>query len=312
MKRAKILIIGGSNVDMLARSDRPLISGDSNPGSVSLSFGGVGRNVAENLARLGDEVTLITGIGNDSYGRALVKELENLEVNVVYPKAKCGSSSYIAICNSAGDMEVAVCDSRAIDNLGASFIVSNDDLLEGNDYVFFDTNLPEETIEAMIQKYPDKKWCAEAVSANKVSRLSKVLKKLFLFKGNLLEAQKAVGKPENTSIQSIMSSLKKAGIRNAVITEGSKNIYYFDEKEKREIESIPVEKIPADQIVNLTGAGDAMFAGIAHGLVKGWSLHDSIVFGGTLSCLAIKSERAVSWEVSNLCGYDLDDDDDGR
>jgi pseudouridine kinase len=48
-----ILVIGGSNIDYLAKSSHPLIMEDSNIGSLKTAFGGVGRNIVENLARLG-------------------------------------------------------------------------------------------------------------------------------------------------------------------------------------------------------------------------------------------------------------------
>ncbi len=55
-----ISLIGGANIDILAKSYSPLKDFDSNPGKVNISFGGVGRNIADNLARLDQKVSLIT------------------------------------------------------------------------------------------------------------------------------------------------------------------------------------------------------------------------------------------------------------
>ena len=62
-KTMRICVIGGANVDITATSGRAFQFGDSNPGTVQVSWGGVGRNIAHNLALLGDEVELVT-IGN--------------------------------------------------------------------------------------------------------------------------------------------------------------------------------------------------------------------------------------------------------
>src|SRR5574344_1176995 len=162
MEKPDILLIGGSNIDFLAKSFKTLIPSDSNPGELSISYGGVGRNIAENLALLNDRVTFITGIGNDTNGEGLVKQLEKRGVKVIFPKPTASSSSYIAICDETGDMQIAVCDSRAIDNLSAEFIKEHEDVIKDKEYVFFETNLAQKTIEKMIKAYPDKKWCVEA------------------------------------------------------------------------------------------------------------------------------------------------------
>ena len=70
-----LLLIGGSNIDYIGISQNKLISNVSNIGTISISFGGVMRNICENLARLNNNITFITAIGKDTLGQELKKQL---------------------------------------------------------------------------------------------------------------------------------------------------------------------------------------------------------------------------------------------
>lgn len=64
----QVIVIGGVNCDISGTPEEALRLGDSNPGSITLTAGGVGRNIAENLARLGRRVSLLTALGEDANG----------------------------------------------------------------------------------------------------------------------------------------------------------------------------------------------------------------------------------------------------
>jgi sugar/nucleoside kinase (ribokinase family) len=69
----EVVVIGGANMDVKGRAAERHQQGTSNPGTVTVSPGGVGRNIAENLARLGIDAALITALGHDANG-ALLRE----------------------------------------------------------------------------------------------------------------------------------------------------------------------------------------------------------------------------------------------
>lgn len=296
----KILLIGGSNIDYIAKSDKRLIREDSNPGTVSVSFGGVGRNIVENLARLNDQVTFITGIGNDRLGKQLVEDLESLSVKVIYPVSDTASSSYVAICSNDGDMDTAVCDSRAIDNLSINFIRQFDDEIRAMDYLIMDCNLSLKTIGDLFHVYPDKKWCVEAVSVNKVTRVGRFLHKIYLLKGNAYEIRALAGVKEDVNLSEAIKKLLEKGVQNIVATQGAKPVLFGSGEG---IIEIPVKPLKKEEIVNATGAGDAMFAGIIHMMNQGATWKECVEFGEEMSALALKSERAVSWEISKLSDW---------
>ncbi len=72
-----VLVIGSAGIDLVGRASRPLQPGTSNPGRLRLSHGGVARNVAENLARLGTEALLISAVGDDTQGTQLLDRLRS-------------------------------------------------------------------------------------------------------------------------------------------------------------------------------------------------------------------------------------------
>ena len=116
------LLIGGSNIDYIATSKDKLIKKVSNIGTVSISFGGVMRNIAENLARLGNKIDFLTAIGDDANGKAMRDDLESLGINVISPKSIYPSGSYVAINDSNHDMVEGICDNRIIKDINIDFI----------------------------------------------------------------------------------------------------------------------------------------------------------------------------------------------
>ena len=66
-----IAVVGGVNIDIGGRSDAPLVAGDSNPGRIRSSLGGVGRNIAHNLCLLGEQVSMVTVLGQDGFAQSV-------------------------------------------------------------------------------------------------------------------------------------------------------------------------------------------------------------------------------------------------
>ena len=79
---APVYVIGGVNMDIAGTPAAELRGGDSNPGRVTLSPGGVGRNIAENLSRLGRRVSLITVLGDDAYAGAIREHCRNVGIDL--------------------------------------------------------------------------------------------------------------------------------------------------------------------------------------------------------------------------------------
>ena len=74
---AEITVIGGINIDIEGMPYEELIYKDSNPGRIRMSYGGVGRNITENIARLGGDVAMVSVAGDDYMGAGAVEELRS-------------------------------------------------------------------------------------------------------------------------------------------------------------------------------------------------------------------------------------------
>lgn len=290
----KILVIGGSNIDYNASSINKIIEKDSNIGELKISYGGVARNVVENLARLDDEVTFITFLNAKDHGDNLKKQLEELDVKVLNPESNYPSSNYVAIFDSNGDMKVAICDSKIIDNCSFDDIYQYKDIISSFDMIVLDANVNENIIDGLFTSFSDKKFLIEAVSANKVKRFEKYLDKVYLFKSNLLEARYLLNK-ENESSLALAKLLMSKGVKNVVITEGAGPVIIGENNDV-----VYITPKPLDKIVNATGAGDSLFAGVIHGLIHNKSLTESVAFGIKVSQVTLMSNSAVSPDISKL------------
>ena len=93
-----VVVIGGANVDVKARSTGPAVRRTSNPGTAVLGAGGVGRNIAENLARLGTSTHLVTAVGNDPLGDQLVASTREAGVGVEHvARLDMPTGSYLSL-----------------------------------------------------------------------------------------------------------------------------------------------------------------------------------------------------------------------
>ena len=212
------LLIGGSNVDYIATSRDKLQRRVSNIGEISISFGGVMRNIAENLARLGNNIDFITAIGDDANGREMRKELVELGINVITPVTEYPSGSYLAINDSNHDMVDAVCDNRIIRDLNVEFLKKHDELIKSHEYVIMDANVSNETIDYLFKTYPTKKFIVEAISPSKVLKFK--------------EKEKCIMTKETMSVHKALSELKimESRITNAIGT----GIYCIENKHSNE------------------------------------------------------------------------------
>lgn len=290
----KVLVVGASNVDYVALSNNKLIRKDSNIGKLNITFGGVGRNIVENLAILEDDVSFITFLGNDSFGKELRKDLESINVKIYSPNKKERTSSYLAVLDSNGDMDVAICDTEIIDKSTVEDIKPFDDVISEFTSIVLDANINSKIIDHIFKEYSDKKILVEAVSANKVKRYEKYLDKIYLFKSNVLEAKHLLNL-YNAEPMLLAKILMERGVKNVVITDGGKPVIIGENNEVVFITPKPIEKI-----ISASGAGDSLFAGLIHGLINGASLVESVAFGIKVSQMTLMVEESVNKDIKKI------------
>ena len=149
-----IAVVGGVNIDIGGRSDAPLVAGDSNPGRIRSSLGGVGRNIAHNLALLGAKVRLITALGADDGAKRIEASCADLGIDLtdslyVHDGA---TSTYLFLADSNGDMALAMNDMAIYEHLTPAFLETKLTTLNAAALVVLDTNLSAESIRVRRSK----------------------------------------------------------------------------------------------------------------------------------------------------------------
>lgn len=257
-------VIGGANIDIGGRSAAALALHDSNPGSVSQRYGGVGRNIAHNLCLLGEKVRLITAIGGDLYGDGLRENCRALGMDLSYalhlPDRR--SSTYLYVTDERGEMLVGIADMEITSCLTPAALEPALPAINASKAVVVDANLAEETLR-WIGEHCTAPLYADPVSTAKAPRLRPLLGRLRAIKPNVLEAAALTGE-ENP--EKALDALIALGIERVLLSMGSHGVLAA-EGEKRL--ALPCEELP---VVNTNGAGDAALATLAWADRKGWDL----------------------------------------
>lgn len=285
----KILLIGGSAVDYIATSNRPLEYKVSNSGKLSIAYGGVTRNVAHNLSKLGNKVTVITVLGKGELVESLIKHYKDLGVRLINAPTNYPTSTYVAINDSNHDMEVAIFDNRAVKDITPNFIKSSHKIIEQHDYIFIDGNVSQDTIEYVAKHYAHKKIFCDPIAPEFVYKFLKVLDKLYLMKLNIYEARALVNQ-RKLDKEALIQVIFNKGLKNVVVSNARNDVYYG--LDKKHIYHYPVTQFK--KIVNTTGCGDALMSGIIDHLAIGKSFKEAIAFGNKLANLTLMSPKANS------------------
>ena len=233
--------IGGANMDIHGRSDRQLIMRDSNPGSLHTSLGGVCRNICENLARLGENVRLITVVGDDVQGRGIVEGCEKAGIDMSAARVLRGerSSSYISIMDGDGDMLLAMSDMHIIKQLNAKLVDESRDLLCGADLVVCDGNLSAQTIERLAQVC-DRPLYLDPVSTAWARELKPFIGCFDTVKPNRMELEVLSGCPVDTKENIVLACdiLRGKGVPVTVNRLASMYTVFFSDGPLRNFEDV--------------------------------------------------------------------------
>ncbi len=290
-----ICVIGGANVDISATPYGDLNKGDSVPGKSNISFGGVGRNISENIAKLDIAAEFITVIGDDMNSTHFKQDCKRKSINISNSLELKSTymSTYVCINDCNGEMQWAVSNMDIYDYLTPEYISGYLNLINSADACIIDTNIPEKTISYIAEncKVP---LFVDTVSINKATKIKSCLSKIHTLKPNLLEAQLLTGMKVKSyeDLKKCADWLLKEGIKNVYISLGEKGVFCTDGKT---YELIPCFKT---SIVNTTGAGDSFIAGLVYSYLKGFNIIDSTKLGLASAAMCISSKEAVSDKLS--------------
>jgi pseudouridine kinase len=290
-----VLVIGAAGLDIKGRSRSTLQFATSNPGRIQNSFGGVGRNIAENLARLEVETVLLTAVGDDTSGDLLMAHCAVAGVDVTHVLQVSGgrSGSYVAVLDDDGDLSVAVSDYEIMQHLDGEFFEEHRQLFEAARLIVVDLNLCTEAIAKIIDlaDHFQVPICVDPTSPTHAAKICDILDRFYLMMPNASETMTLCGLSTPASdLDTAITAAKQLvsfGIEIAIVTLGEKGVAYADHGNSGHIESRKTK------IVDTTGAGDALTAAVIFGLMNGCSIDEAMRLGVTAASLTIQSRESV-------------------
>ena len=289
-------VIGGANMDIQCFPKNKLSYKDSNPGITKLSLGGVGRNISENLSKLGIRVKLITVLGDDLYSKAIVDNAKNncIEIQDSLFLEKTNTSTYISILDEKGELEIAISSMEIYEKMDKDFIKKKEKTILNSRVIIIDTNIPQNTIEYLIENNKESIFFLDTVSTIKALKIKELLGYFHTIKPNKIEAEKLSGITINSEkdLELATEFFLKKGIKQVFITLGSEGVYYNNGNEKGKISGKNID------IVNVTGAGDAFVAGLVYSYLNDFSIKESAIFAQKASILTIINENTINPNMS--------------
>lgn len=296
----KIVAIGASNIDITARPYGKYIPRDSNPSHVTVTYGGVGRNIAHNLCLLGESVNFLTCFGGDEYASLLMSDCRRIGMDIsraaVYPDER--SPYYICITDENGDLASGASDMELARHIDTAFLAKNKDVIDSADAVVFDTN-PDPDVLLWLCENCRAHLFADAVSCGKAAKLRYVLDNacshgIHTLKMNRLEAEVVSGGSlrDEKDMSAAAEAMLAKGVERVFITLGADGVFCED---KRTSFLLPCMKT---SIGSATGAGDSFLSAVIYAYGKGYDLHKTAECGLAAAKITLESESAVSDEMS--------------
>lgn len=289
-------VIGGANMDIQCFPKKELIYHDSNPGNVKFSLGGVGRNIAENMTRMGIRTKLLTVLGDDLYSKGIVDNAKEIGIEIedslFLERTAC--STYFSVLDHLGDLEIAINSMDIYDSIDENFIKRKEKIITSSRVIIVDTNIPKDVIEYLLKNCKNCLFFLDPVSVTKAEKVKDLLGYFHTIKPNILEAEKLSGiKIDNDEdLNTASKYFLNQGVKRVFISLGSKGVFYDDGYKQGIIRNKDVK------VVNVTGAGDAFMAGLVYGFINDFDIKETTVFAQAASILTISHENTINPNMS--------------
>ena len=317
VKSGPVLVVGGINADVLGRTLGPPALHTSNPAQAGVTPGGVARNIAEVAARLLSgcaAVRLLGAVGTDPLGSSVLDATAGAGVDVSGVLRLPGQTGlYLAVLDDAGELHIGLADMRLTEALTPDVTATWLAEVDHAALLIIDANLPPDTVAALLRRAGQAgvRAIVEPVSAPKAARLAQALRDNSVG-GDSLNSDSLNGNwhgtflvtPDQAELEAMTwqaqlaaaaQTLLDGGVQNVLVTLGKSGSVLFSAGR------LPV-MTPAfgTTVQDVTGAGDALVAGLSAGLLRGLELPEAVRYGHACAALSVASARTVpeglSWE----------------
>lgn len=290
-----VAVAGAVNVDIGGQSAGPLVGRDSNPGKVTVSMGGVGRNIAHNLRLLGVKASLLTALGEDPHAGQVADSCERLGIDLSRALHVPGgtTSTYLFLSDETGDMALAVSDMGIYEKLTPDYFARHLGFLNGAALVVADANLPGEAL-AYLAHHCTSPLLVDPVSTVKAEKVKPILGKIHTLKPNRMEAELLSGVKitDGASARAAARKLLETGLERVFISMGEDGVFAADHQQTVAFPCCPARMRSA------TGAGDAFAAALAWAFLEGRGLADSARAANAAASIAVEGETTINPAMS--------------
>ncbi|MFT7796753.1 pseudouridine-metabolizing bifunctional protein C1861.05-like [Arapaima gigas] len=300
--------------------------GQTNPGSVVQSFGGVGRNIADCLSRLGEVPLFISAIGTDFHSNAILSYCAHMNTSAVARIQEQRTATYCVVITETGELSFGLGDMDIHQQITDQYVSQFEEELSSAQLLVLDGNIPVSTIDyvcSMARKHAVPVWF-EPTDADKACKpfLSESWKALTYTSPNLMELcsmNQTLGHPTPAVLPQALDEVLHCAVclsrplleylHCVVVTLGPLGVLVCGEhrdgtvclKSKTCTPSGPLcavhypsLNVQPEDIVNVSGAGDSFDGGMMAGLLQGWKTDDCVRTGLLAAQLSLKSPHPIA------------------
>jgi ribokinase len=283
-KSEKIIVVGSTNVDMVVKTDRHPLPGETRLGGIFfMNAGGKGANQAVAAARMGANVTFVTKVGNDIFGQQSIEGFrkENINTNFVFVDDSSATGTALIVVNNEGENSIVVAPGANAQLLPAD--IDKIDAFKEAGIILIQLEIPLETISAVVKKAnaSNQRLIINPAPAQKLSE--DLLKGLFLITPNETEASLLtdITVEDDVTATEAAGVLLGRGVKNVIITLGKKGAYFQNDCLSLRIEA------PAVTAIDTTAAGDTFSGALAVALTENMSWEEAIKFSVAAASISV-------------------------
>jgi pseudouridine kinase len=292
-----VACIGAAHIDRKATATGPVVPGSSNPVTMRVGAGGVARNVAENLARLGLSVMMVSRVGGDREGQAVLNGLAEAGVGTDFCtySTSAPTATYTALLDKAGELVIGLADMGIYDELTVEVLEPLLPRLEQIPVWFIDCNLPTESLRFLLRRKPE--GCTiyvDCVSVAKAARLEGILGGIDTLFANDDEASYLSHVQIRAPLDVCEAGYRLMcnGVGSVVITRGQDGAFVASPFDYDFFLPPPVD------VNEVTGAGDALIAGVIFGRIGGHAMDEAMKLGLACAAWAVEAAETVNPSLS--------------
>lgn len=285
----KILVIGSANIDITATVDNFPCVGETILGNtLSYAYGGKGANQAVACGKLGGDATFLASLGNDNYGIEIVEYLSKHNIDTSHIKFSKDRPTGTALINidANGDNQIIVIQGANLD-CDKEYIESKEFLFKEAEYILLQLEIPLDAVEKAIElaaKY-NKQVILNPAPAN--TNINKELYKYITYMTPNEKESMLMSESENENALDNAKKLKKMGVKNVIVTLGSKGSMLY--KDENNIINIKANKVKA---IDTVAAGDCYNGAFVTALSKGMSEEEAMKYASLASAIAVTRKGA--------------------